>query len=149
MGKQTTTFYMNERVNCVKSLFIFKMKNNIAFFCAHVIMLFRVHLKNSLRLHHGVFSAISASGKIGTIPHNIAQRLTDAFTPSAACSFLDVPPVRLRNLQFASDANPSRHPSRELCGIAPRFSAAKPSIFLLERTKNPLVLSPLPFSDTP
>ena len=58
-------------------------------------------------------------GKPGTIPYNIAQRLTDAFTPSAACSFLDVPPVRLRNLQFASDANPSRHPSRELCGIAP------------------------------
>lgn len=56
MGKQTTTFYMNERANCVKSLFIFKMKNNIAFFCAHVIMLFRVHLKNSMRLRFGVFS---------------------------------------------------------------------------------------------
>ena len=53
------------------------------------------------------------------IPHNAAQGLTDAFVLSAACSFLDVPPVRLRNLQFASDANPSRHPSRELCGIAP------------------------------
>ena len=88
-------------------------------------------------------------GKLGAIPHNIAQRLTDVFTPSAVCSFLDVPPVRLRNLQFASDANPSRHPSRELCGIAPRFSPAKPSVSLLELTKKPLVLSPLPFSDTP
>ena len=27
--------------------------------------LFRVYLKNSLRLHHGVFSAISASGNLG------------------------------------------------------------------------------------
>ena len=31
----------------------------------------------------------------------------------------------------------------------PRFSPAKPSVSLLELTKNPLVLSPLPFSDTP
>ena len=33
--------------------------------------------------------------------------------------------------------------------LPPRFSPAKPSISLLELTKNPLVLSPLPFSDTP
>ena len=71
MGKQTTTFYMNERVNCVKSLFIFKMKNNIAFFCAHVIMLFRVHLKNSMRLCFSVFSAISASENLDLAPLNL------------------------------------------------------------------------------
>ena len=45
----------------------------------------------------------AASNPIKAIPHNIAQRLMDVFTPSTACSFLDVPPVRLRNPQCASE----------------------------------------------
>lgn len=31
MGKQTTTFYMNKRVNCMKSLFVFRMKKILQF----------------------------------------------------------------------------------------------------------------------
>ena len=44
---------------------------------------------------------------------------------------------------------PSRRLFRHFSVGKPRFSAAKPSVSLLELTKNPLVLSPLPFSDTP
>jgi hypothetical protein len=37
------------------------------------------------------------------IPHNMGSSLTDDFQPSAACKFLDLPPVSLRNLQATPD----------------------------------------------
>ena len=37
------------------------------------------------------------------IPHNMGGSLTDDFQPSAACKFLDLPPVSLRNLQATPD----------------------------------------------
>ena len=33
---------------------------------------------------------------IKEIPHNMGSSLTDDFQPSAACKFLDLPPVSLR-----------------------------------------------------
>ena len=44
---------------------------------------------------------------------------------------------------------PSRRLFRHFSVGKPRFSPVKPSVSLLELTKNPLALSPLPFSDTP
>ena len=44
---------------------------------------------------------------------------------------------------------PSQRLFRHFSVGKPRFSPAKPSVFLLELTKNPLELSSLPFSDTP
>jgi hypothetical protein len=46
--------------------------------------------------------------------------LTDAFQSSAACKFLDLPPVSLRNLQTTPDYNSPRHTSTQLCGISLR-----------------------------
>ena len=40
-------------------------------FFAPVALLVRVYLKNSLRLHHGGFSAISASGNLDLGPLNL------------------------------------------------------------------------------
>ena len=37
------------------------------------------------------------------IPHNMGGSLAGEFQPSAACKFLDLPPVSLRNLQATAD----------------------------------------------
>ena len=39
-------------------------------------------------------------------PHNSAARLPMSFPPSAACKFLDLPPVNLRNLHLHLTKNP-------------------------------------------
>ena len=41
--------------------------------------------------------------KIKEIPHNMGGSLAGEFQPSAACKFLDLPPVSLRNLQATAD----------------------------------------------
>lgn len=37
MGKQTTTFYMNKRVNCMKSPFVFRVKKIILQFSTYML----------------------------------------------------------------------------------------------------------------
>ena len=50
-------------------------------------------------------------------PHNSAARLTMSFPPSAACKFLDLPPVNLRNLHLHLTKNPFASRPPHLCGV--------------------------------
>ncbi len=44
--------------------------------------------------------------EVKVTPHNSAARLAMSFPPSAACKFLDLPPVNLRNLHLHLTKNP-------------------------------------------
>ena len=50
-------------------------------------------------------------------PHNSAARLSMSFPPSAACKFLDLPPVNLRNLHLHLTKNPFASRPPHLCGV--------------------------------
>ena len=50
-------------------------------------------------------------------PHNSAARLAMSFPPSAACKFLDLPPVNLRNLHLHLTKNPFSSRPPHLCGV--------------------------------
>ena len=50
-------------------------------------------------------------------PHNSAARLAMPFPPSAACKFLDLPPVNLRNLHLHLTKNPFPSRPPHLCGV--------------------------------
>ena len=50
-------------------------------------------------------------------PHNSAARLPMSFPPSAACKFLDLPPVNLRNLHLHLTKNPFVSRPPHLCGV--------------------------------
>ena len=50
-------------------------------------------------------------------PHNSAARLPMSFPPSAACKFLDLPPVNLRNLHLHLTKNPFVSRLPHLCGV--------------------------------
>ena len=50
-------------------------------------------------------------------PHNSAARLAMSFPPSAACKFLDLPPVNLRNLHLHLTKNPFASRPPHLCGV--------------------------------
>ena len=63
--------------------------------------------------------------EVKVTPHNSAARLAMSFPPSAACKFLDLPPVNLRNLHLHLTKNPfaSRPPylrgvTLELLGLS-------------------------------
>ena len=51
-------------------------------------------------------------------PHNSAARQAMSFPPSAACKFLDLPPVNLRNLHLHLTKNPFAGRPPHLCGVA-------------------------------
>ena len=51
-------------------------------------------------------------------PHNSAARQAKSFPPSAACKFLDLPPVNLRNLHLHLTKNPFAGRPPHLCGVA-------------------------------
>ena len=51
-------------------------------------------------------------------PHNSAARQALSFPPSAACRFLDLPPVNLRNLHLHLTKNPFAGRPPHLCGVA-------------------------------
>ena len=50
-------------------------------------------------------------------PHNSAARRPMSFPPSAACKFLDLPPVNLRNLHLHLTKNPFVSRPPHLCGV--------------------------------
>ena len=68
-------------------------------------------------------------------PHNSAARLAMSFPPSAACKFLNLHPVNLRNLHLHLTKNPFASRPPHLCGVTlelpysstccPRSPAAK------------------------
>ena len=51
-------------------------------------------------------------------PYNSAARRAKAFPPSAACKFLDLPPVNLRNFHLHLTQNPFAGRPPHLCGVA-------------------------------
>ena len=68
-----------------------------------------------------------ACGKqIKAAPHNSAARLATSFPPSAACKFLDLPPVNLRNLHLHLTKNPFAGRPPHLCGVALRGRRKRP-----------------------
>ena len=60
-------------------------------------------------------------------PHNSAARLSMPFPPSAACKFLDLPPVNLRNLHLHLTKNPFASRPPHLCGVTLKNLRNKPS----------------------
>ena len=69
------------------------------------------------------------------LPHNSSAALAMSFPPSAACKFLDLHPVNLRNLHLHLTKNPFASRPPHLCGVTlelpysstccPRSPAAK------------------------
>ncbi|MFR3410345.1 MAG: hypothetical protein ACLTXW_12960 [Christensenellales bacterium] len=55
--------------------------------------------------------------EVKVTPHNSAARLAMSFPPSAACKFLDLPPVNLRNLHLHLTKNPFASRPPHLCGV--------------------------------
>ena len=55
---------------------------------------------------------------IKATPHNSSAALAMPFSPSAACRFLDLPPVNLRNLQLHLTKNSFATAPTHLCGVA-------------------------------
>jgi len=49
--------------------------------------------------------------EVKVTPHNSAARLAMSFPPSAACKFLDLPPVNLRNLHLHLTKKSIRQPT--------------------------------------
>ena len=60
-------------------------------------------------------------------PHNSAACLAMSFPPSAACKFLDLPPVNLRNLHLHLTKNPFASRPPHLCGVTLKNLRNKPS----------------------
>ena len=60
-------------------------------------------------------------------PHNSAARLAMPFPPSAACKFLDLPPVNLRNLHLHLTKNTFVSQPPHLCGVTLKNLRNKPS----------------------
>ena len=58
-------------------------------------------------------------------PHNSAARLAMPFPPSAACKFLDLPPVNLRNLHLHLTKNPFASRPPHLCGVTLNYFLMK------------------------
>ena len=56
-------------------------------------------------------------------PPNSAVRQALSFPPSAACRFLDLPPVNLRNLHLHLTKNPFAGQPPHLCGVTLRIAA--------------------------
>ena len=56
--------------------------------------------------------------KFKATPHNSSAALAMPFSPSAACRFLDLPPVNLRNLQLHLTKNSFATAPTHLCGVA-------------------------------
>ena len=56
--------------------------------------------------------------EILALPHNSSAALAMPFSPSAACRFLDLPPVNLRNLQLHLTKNSFATAPTHLCGVA-------------------------------
>ena len=59
--------------------------------------------------------------EVKVTPHNSAARLAMSFPPSAACKFLDLPPVNLRNLHLHLTKNPFVSQPPHLCGVTLNF----------------------------
>ena len=81
-------------------------------------------------------------------PHNSAARLAMPFPPSAACKFLDLPPVNLRNLHLHLTKNPFASRPPHLCGVTLKNLRNKPSSMRVSapkgsrgRSESPLVAS--------
>ena len=55
--------------------------------------------------------------EVKVTPHNSAARLAMSFPPSAACKFLDLPPVNLRNLHLHLTKNLFASRPPHLCGV--------------------------------
>ena len=55
--------------------------------------------------------------EVKVTPHNSAARLAMSFPPSAACKFLDLHPVNLRNLHLHLTKNPFASRPLHLCGV--------------------------------
>ena len=55
------------------------------------------------------------------LPHNSSAALAMSFPPSAACKFLDLPPVNLRNLHLHLTKNPFASLPPHLCGVTLNF----------------------------
>ena len=51
------------------------------------------------------------------LPHNSSAALAMSFPPSAACKFLDLHPVNLRNLHLHLTKNPFASRPPHLCGV--------------------------------
>ena len=68
------------------------------------------------RLHGAPFVCV-ACNEWKALPHNSAARLAMSFPPSAACKFLDLPPVNLRNLHLHLTKKSIRQPTASLCGV--------------------------------
>ena len=62
------------------------------------------------RLHGAPFVCV-ACNEWKALPHNSAARLAMSFPPSAACKFLDLPPVNLRNLHLHLTKKSIRQPT--------------------------------------
>ena len=60
----------------------------------------------------------AGGGKFKAAPHNSAARLATSFPSSAACKFLDLPPVNLRNLHLHLTKNPFAGRPPHLRGVA-------------------------------
>ena len=75
------------------------------------------------RLHGAPFVCV-ACNEWKALPHNSAARLAMFFPPSAACKFLDLHPVNLRNLHLHLTKNPfaSRLPH---CAVLPKSTLDK------------------------
>ena len=63
-------------------------------------------------------SLLQEAGWIKAPPHNSAARRAMSFPPSAACKFLDLPPVNLRNFHLHPTKNPFAGRPPHLCGVA-------------------------------
>ena len=60
--------------------------------------------------------------QVKATPHNSSAALAMPFSPSAACRFLDLPPVNLRNLQLHLTKNSFATAPTHLCGVALKVS---------------------------
>jgi len=67
-------------------------------------------------------------------PHNSAARRAMSFPPSAACRFLDLPPVNLQNLHLHLTKNPFAGRPPHLCGVALKQNAC----FYFNMTRTPV-----------
>ena len=75
------------------------------------------------RLHGAPFVCV-ACNEWKALPHNSAARLAMSFPPSAACKFLDLHPVNLRNLHLHLTKNPFASRPPHLCGVTLNFPQA-------------------------
>ena len=86
----------------------------------NAVLIFRLGIK--VLLHHRcdarhVCSPLSFLLQFKAPPHNSAARLAMSFPPSAACKFLDLHPVNLRNLHLHLTKNPFASRPPHLRGV--------------------------------